>query len=143
MRLATLGVAECALRGNDAESALRESAEMPRKLPSLLLISVLLAACGSKPAKNCPADEQTACVDSSLSYDAGVADIFDARCVPCHAPGGVEATLPLTDYRHVFGERMSIGGQLVTCSMPPDGSPQLTDAERKQILDWLTCGAPQ
>jgi uncharacterized membrane protein len=82
-------------------------------------------------------------VDSTLSYSTGIADILNQRCQPCHAAGGVEATVPLTDYQHVFGERMTLGNQLVTCSMPPDGSPQLTDTERKQILDWLSCGAPQ
>jgi hypothetical protein len=38
---------------------------------------------------------------------------------------------------------MSIATQLVTCSMPPEGNPQLTTAERNQILDWLTCGGPK
>ena len=116
---------------------------MPGKLPPFLVISLLLVACGPKAAKDCPPDEQAACTGSSLGYDAAIASIINDRCMPCHAPGGVEATVPLTNYQRVFGQRTSIGGQLVTCSMPPDGSPQLTDSERKQILDWLTCGAPE
>jgi hypothetical protein len=117
--------------------------EIPRKLPSSLLLAALLAGCGQKAAKDCPADEQAGCVDSTITYDAGIADILNARCQPCHAAGGVEATVPLTDYKKVSVERMSIGNQLVTCTMPPDGSPQLTSVERTQILNWLSCGAPE
>ncbi len=68
---------------------------------------------------------------------------MNSRCMPCHAPGGEESTIPFTSYKQVFSERMSIASQLVGCDMPPDGSPQLTEDERKQILDWLSCGAPQ
>ena len=83
----------------------------------------------------CPAD--------ALTYDTGIGALLDERCSPCHAAGGVEASVPLTDYDHAMREYMSIGSQLVTCSMPPAGSPQLTIDERQQILDWLTCGIPR
>ena len=115
---------------------------MPRCLPLFLLLA-LVTACGQKAGKDCPADEQAGCVDQSLGYDANIAAILNDHCTPCHAAGGIEASILLTDYKHVSGERMTIGSQLVTCTMPPDGSPQLTDMERKQILDWLSCGAPQ
>ncbi len=119
--------------------------EMPRNSRIFLLLAALAVAagCGQKADKTCPADEQAGCVDSTFGYDAGIADILNGHCKPCHAAGGVEQTILLTDYQHVFGERMSIGGQLVTCTMPPDGSPQLTDTERNQVLDWLSCGAPK
>ncbi|HWZ88664.1 MAG TPA: c-type cytochrome [Polyangiaceae bacterium] len=116
---------------------------MPRNSPLFLVLTALAAGCGQGAAKACPPDDQAACMDPSLGYDAGIAAILNDTCMPCHAAGGVEANVPLTDYRHVFGERMTVAGQIVTCTMPPDGSPQLTDAERKQILDWLSCGAPQ
>ena len=116
---------------------------MPRNLPLFLLLAALMAACGQKAQKDCPPDDQAACMDSSLGYDANIAAILNTRCTPCHATGGVEMSILLTDYKHVSSERMTIGSQLVTCTMPPDGSPQLTDMERKQILDWLSCGAPQ
>jgi hypothetical protein len=115
---------------------------MPSPSPFFLLLAALLAGCSQKAGKACPVDEQAGCVDPSVGYDGGVADILNARCLPCHAPGGVEAAVSLTDYAQVFGARMTLGSQLVTCSMPPDGSAQLTDAQRKRILDWLSCGAP-
>lgn len=116
--------------------------------PFLLYLLLTLAlcavpACGQSAAKSCPADEQAGCVDPSFGYDAGIGDILNARCRPCHAPGGIEQSILLSDYSHVYRERMTVGSQLVTCTMPPEGSPGLTDSERKQILDWLSCGAPQ
>jgi uncharacterized membrane protein len=116
---------------------------MPRELPLFLVLTALVGACGQKAGKVCPPDDQTACVDTTLAYDAGIGAILNDRCTPCHAAGGVEASVLLTDYKHVAGEQMTIGAELATCAMPPDGSAQLSDTERKQILDWLTCGAPQ
>lgn len=117
--------------------------QMPR-IPMLFpLLAVLAVACGQPASNDCPADNQDQCVDSTLSYANGIGDLLSQRCSPCHAAGGVEMTILLTDYGHVSGERTSIATQLVTCSMPPAGNPQLTTAERNQILDWLTCGAPK
>ena len=83
------------------------------------------------------------CPDGALTYDTGIGALLDERCSPCHAAGGVEASRLLTDYIHAKGLQMSIGSQLVSCSMPPVGSPQLSSDERQQILDWLTCGTPR
>jgi uncharacterized membrane protein len=115
---------------------------MPGKLPLFLGLALLLGACGQKAGKACPADVQNACVDSSLTYDAGIGAIFDTRCAPCHFPLGVEDSVLLNSHAQVLKARMSVGSQLVTCSMPPEGSPQLSETERQQILDWLSCGAP-
>ncbi len=114
------------------------------KVALLPLLSVLLTACGeSAPSADCPDDQQLGCPASALTYDTGIGALLTERCSPCHAAGGVEATRLLTDYAHASGLRMSIGSQLVTCSMPPPGEPPLSLAERQQILDWLTCGGPR
>jgi uncharacterized membrane protein len=81
----------------------------------------------------CPAD--------ALTFDTGIGDLLHERCYPCHSSDGVERSRQLTDYAHVKNERMSIASQLVSCSMPPAGSPQPTDSERQQILDWFACGS--
>ena len=107
------------------------------------LLAVFALGCGQPASKDCPVDNQEQCVDTTLSYGNGIGELLTERCSPCHAAGGVEMTHLLTDYDHVVGERMSIAAQLVTCSMPLAGSPQLTTAERFQILDWLTCGTPK
>jgi mono/diheme cytochrome c family protein len=111
-----------------------------RALLLLLLLSTF--GCGQSPSSACPSDEQGACPATALTYDSGIGALLTQRCSPCHAPRGDAGRL-LTDYPHAFGQRTGIGTQLVSCSMPPAGAPQLSDAERKQILDWLTCGAPQ
>lgn len=117
--------------------------QMPRLSLLFPLLAVFTVACGQSASKDCPADNQEQCVDSTLSYANGIGDLLSQRCSPCHAAGGVEMTILLTDYGHVSGERTSIATQLVTCSMPPAGNPQLTIDERNQILDWLTCGGPK
>ncbi len=114
---------------------------MPRSSKLFPLLAVFAIACGQSPAQSCPADNQDQCVDATLSYDNGIGALLTERCSPCHAAKGVEMTILLTDYGHVSGERTSIATQLVTCAMPPAGNPQLSTAERDQILDWLTCGA--
>jgi uncharacterized membrane protein len=116
---------------------------MPWKSTLFPFLAVLATACGQPASASCPPDNQDQCVDSTLSYDNGISALIGQRCSPCHFPGGVEATRLLSDYAHVSGERMSIAAQLVTCSMPPAGSPQLNTDERNQILDWLTCGGPR
>jgi len=117
---------------------------MPRKSKLFPLLTVFAIACGqSSSGPGCPADNQDQCVDGTLSYDNGIGALLSERCSPCHAPKGVEMTVLLTDYGHVSGARTSIATQLVTCAMPPAGSPQLSTEERNQILDWLTCGAPK
>ncbi|HTA88533.1 MAG TPA: hypothetical protein VK745_03125 [Polyangiaceae bacterium] len=114
------------------------------KYSRFLWLAALALGCAPKADKACPTDAPAECLDAAaLSYNDNIGAIMNARCTPCHATGGVEASIILTDYGHVTGERMTIEAQLLTCAMPPDGSPQLTTDERTQILSWLSCGAPQ
>gem|GEM_PF-1691157 len=109
-----------------------------------LLGAALVASCG-QPAEHeaCAVQARTSCPTDALTFDTGIAELLHARCYPCHAADGVESSRQLTDYAHVYGERMSIAGQVASCSMPPAGSPQLTSSERQQILDWFACSAPE
>lgn len=114
----------------------------------LPLLGCLLVGCGSgvvaSPSAVCPEDSQTGCPAAALTYDTGIGALLEERCSPCHAPGGVEAaSVLLTDYDHARNQRMGIGSQLVTCSMPPPDAPPLSNDERQQILDWLTCDTPR
>ena len=116
------------------------------KISLLPLLACLAVACGSSPpaaAVDCPEVHQAGCPAGALTYDTGIGDLLTERCSPCHAVGGIEASRLLTDYGHASGLRMSIAAQLVTCSMPLAGAPPLSNDERQQILDWLTCGAPR
>lgn len=114
------------------------------KYSRFLWLTALVLGCAPKADKACPMDVAADCLDAAaLTYNADIGPIINARCTPCHAAGGVEDSILLTDYGHVTGERMTIEAQLLTCAMPPDGSPQLTSDERTQMLSWLTCGTPQ
>jgi len=114
------------------------------KVVLLPLLGMLLAACGNAAAKaDCPDDQQMGCPDSALTYDTGIGDLLTERCSPCHAAGGIEASVLLTDYDHVSRRQMSIASQIITCSMPQAPSPPLSLQERQEILDWLSCGGPR
>ena len=116
---------------------------MPR-FSLLRLLACLVVGCGSSTpsaAPDCPEVHQAGCPPGTPTYDTGIGDLLTERCRPCHAPGGIEASQPLTNYDQAHGMRTGIGTQLLTCSMPQAGAPPLSNDERKQILDWLTCGA--
>jgi cytochrome c5 len=125
---------------------LRSSDSILPRIWLLSLLGSLFAGCGqaspSEPSA-CPDDTQSGCPATALTYDTGIGALIGERCSPCHAPGGVEASRVLTDYAHASGLKMSIATQLVSCSMPPLGAPQLSSDERQQILDWLSCGGPR
>lgn len=109
-----------------------------------LVAGALLGACG-QPAEHdtCAVQVRSQCPTDALTFDTGIGDLLHARCYPCHSSDGVESGRQLTDYAHVYNERMSIAGQVASCSMPPAGSVQLTTTERQQILDWFACYAPE
>lgn len=111
----------------------------------LCLIDIVsIVGCASKAAPNeCSVNVPESCPDPSLSYAASIGDILSSNCQPCHAAGGVERAVPLTDYSDVSKRLTSIAGQLETCTMPPAGSPPISASDRQTVLDWIVCGAPQ
>jgi len=76
------------------------------------------------------------------SYADDVAPVIAARCGACHAPNGQEPSKLFGTYTQVFAQRTSVLGQLHACKMPPAGAPTLTSDERRVVLTWLVCGAP-
>ena len=99
------------------------------------------------------------CASAEVTYKSDIAPILKAKCTVCHGglipqggfranslknlhkggktgkaivPGNAKASLlyrqfflPLTDKQH----------------MPPNGAPQLTEAEKNLIRDWINQGA--
>ncbi len=81
---------------------------------------------------------------------------IDAYCLDCHAPGGQGAPFDLSSYQGVYD-----AGGLILCgtcvsqqaswncgSFPPArqfpiAAPYPSDAERNEMVLWLTSGAPQ
>ncbi|HVZ89257.1 MAG TPA: hypothetical protein VHG72_19980 [Polyangia bacterium] len=79
--------------------------------------------------------------------------VFVPVCDNCHAPGQIEASIPLTNYQQIYGsttgssagsEAKEIFNQVFeSCLMPPSNAPVLLDDDQRQILlDWFACGAP-
>jgi uncharacterized membrane protein len=98
-------------------------------------------ACGGSGGPSCPNDT-LACPTPAPSYASSVSVIIQNRCLACHSPGGQYASMPFTTYQEVFAARSAILNQVYACRMPPAGATPPTSTERTQLLDWLTCGAP-
>jgi hypothetical protein len=104
-----------------------------------------LVALGCGPAgegATCPNDLPAACPSPAPSYAAEVGAIIQTRCASCHAPGGQEASMPLVTYEQIQRRSASMLTQVYACRMPKAGAPPLADAERKALLEWLVCRAP-
>jgi uncharacterized membrane protein len=73
-----------------------------------------------------------------------------ARCVTCHssslsgasragAPPGVD----FDNYDAALADADEALSEVEDGEMPPSGSPQLSAAEKDQILHWASCDTPQ
>jgi len=111
---------------------------------------ILFAACGcerpsavpSNPAKSVAA-EARACRPAPPSYRANVVPTLRLKCFACHAGSGDEVEdHDFSTFEKVHAQRTSIEGKVRARAMPPVGRPQLTETERSQLLDWLSCEAP-
>ncbi len=115
---------------------------------SLGFLSVL--ACSSKAT---PTSGST-CPSGSTLTNASFGQPFMTKyCVTCHssklagsARGGAPAgyDFDLIDSIHTHASEIDAqaagGPTQVNTTMPPSGGP--TDGERKQLGEWLACGAP-
>lgn len=111
-----------------------------------------LAACTSRDGSSsgatssggstCPDDLPAACAAPPPSYAKEVAPAIQASCTPCHAAGGSASNRLLTDYADAFANRGSVLNQIHACRMPPVDAPPLSAANRKILLEWVVCGAP-
>jgi hypothetical protein len=117
---------------------------MPARLARAAgLIAALagVAGCGSHGA-SCPTDMPT-CPSPAPSFVAEVNPIIQSTCVPCHGPGGVEATRPYVTYEDMKtnGPFVTMYSQVLGCLMP-QAPQQLTAAQRQRLLEWFACGEP-
>lgn len=92
--------------------------------------------------------------DSTLTYENFGKQFMDTYCVDCHdsaKTGSARHGAPaFHDYDTVLGVRQTIdhvdeyaaaGPNAVNTIMPED-DPRPTEAERQQLGEWLSCGAP-
>ena len=114
---------------------------MMRFFSSLVLV---VSGCATSSAAPAPTPEVAGCPLPVPSYRADVEPVLRNKCFACHAGnGGAVEDLDLSTFEKVHGGRVVIEGKLRARAMPPAGRPQLTDPERRTILSWLGCNAPE
>lgn len=110
-------------------------------LLSTLLIFFVFSC--SKDGDDDPIEENVDCSTLDVTYNDEIKGIIDANCAlpACH---GGNATLPdFTNYDNVFARRSLIQSRVVSRSMPPAGSPDLSSEHIEIINCWVQNGAPE
>src|ERR1051325_7677232 len=119
----------------------------PRPIARAVLALVCVSgglACGPTAGSKCDQTIPT-CPAVVPDFGSEVLPIIQGVCGNCHAPGGVEASLPITSYDEITSPRVKTTAfsLVLGCSMPPADAPRpLTAAERSTLLAWFACGAP-
>jgi hypothetical protein len=114
----------------------------------------------SDASETCPVyPKDPTCADpkSPPSYASDIAPIIQARCSPCHFPGGIAAAAgaqyDFSVYANVDNAETAILNELATCNMPPiHGYPAfgiapntvlaISTVQVDTFVDWFECGAP-
>lgn len=113
-------------------------------------LCLALAGCGgdhgptstTTALQGCQYIDAATCSLPVPSYANDVAQLIDRDCNrTCHAPGA--GPWPLTDYAAVADWSDVISSDIAGCLMPPPDAGMLAPSERRVILDWTACGAPQ
>lgn len=111
---------------------------------ALISISFWLAACGGDGPGNATG---STCPDgSTLTYKTFGQSFFQTNCLACHGAGGPESpkldTLAAIKANADAIDRSAASGPNGTNTyMPESGS--IDEATRKQLGEWLACGAPE
>lgn len=96
------------------------------------------------PTPACPSDLPAACPSTPPSFSNRVEGIIESRCWACHGDGGVaQKGNDLSTYGDIFRQRSAVLNQVYSCNMPPSDAGALTADERKAMLEWLVCRAPE
>lgn len=93
----------------------------------------------------CPNDlpSNSACATELPSYALEVAPIIETRCATCHYPGNMQTGEVFDEYDDVYSTRQTLLTRVYSCVMPPEGAASLTLVERRALLQWFVCGAPE
>ena len=113
-------------------------------LAPLSLFAIVAMACssegpGGSTGSTCPSD-------STLTYATFGQPFVAKYCLSCHRTGGPETpTLSTIDQirsKLDLIDRSAAAGPKAVNTFMPDGSP-VPEAERRQLGEWLACGAPE
>jgi hypothetical protein len=47
------------------------------------------------------------------------------------------------EYDDVYSRRQTVLTRVYSCVMPPEGAASLTPEQRRTLLQWFVCGAPE
>ncbi len=114
----------------------------------LALVSFASAGCSNglaSPPVPCPSDlpDDADCGTATPSYASDIAPIFASRCAECHYPGNGQSTQVFETYQQVSSSRQTVLSQVYGCQMPSEGAEPLSADQRRLLLKWLVCGAPE
>jgi hypothetical protein len=104
-----------------------------------------MAGSGGDPSDAaCPSDlpQRDICGTSTPSYRLDAAPIIERRCATCHYPDNTQSRYVFSNHDDVYADRQTVLTRIYGCVMPPDGAPQLAPDERRILLEWFVCGAP-
>jgi hypothetical protein len=104
---------------------------------------LLALGCGSGPGDS---TGSTCPTDSSLTYANFGQEFMTSHCLSCHRAGGPEtptlSTLAQIRTNKDIIDRSAAAGPKAVNTYMPDGS-SVPEAERRQLGEWLACGAPE
>ncbi|MDB4932139.1 MAG: hypothetical protein JWM10_4623 [Myxococcaceae bacterium] len=104
----------------------------------LLGLGLLVIGCGGGNASGatCP-------TTSTLTYDNFGRQFFASYCDRCHAAGTMPSYRTVAEIRagtSLIDSEAAAGPSAVNTLMPESGAAP-TEAERRQLGEWLACGA--
>ena len=104
----------------------------------------MAGAGGESSDDDCPSDlpRNDICATGTPSYRLEAAPIILQRCASCHYAGNDRSRYVFAERDDVFDARPTVLSRIYSCVMPPDGAPPLSPEERRVLLAWLVCGAP-
>jgi len=107
-------------------------------------LALLALACSSDGPGD--ATGSTCPTDSTLDYATFGQPFVAKYCLSCHRAGGPETpTLSTLDQiranKDIIDRSAAAGPKAVNTYMPKSGS--VPEAERRQLGEWLACGAPE
>ena len=109
------------------------------------VFGLVLAVSGCRTSGALPSStpDEPGCPSPPPSYRSEVLPVLREKCFSCHAGSGDEAEdYDLSAFKNVHAQRLAIFGKVRARAMPPAGQEPLTDTERRKLLAWLSCQAP-
>jgi uncharacterized membrane protein len=117
-----------------------------KNLKTLTMLSTLLAlmACHYKIDKQGaePSPQNGEQAVEAIDFAFVKSEVFQPRCLECHAAGGSAEFIPLVTYNDVKANLSDIKADIADDSMPKNRAP-LTARQKQIVNSWIDAGAPE